>query len=182
MALDATVYCDCLESGKVARLSADGVTLVTESSGFPKLYQQGVAIDFDHPDHHLFECEHLDRMLLTHRLGNISLIGLIRAELQREPHNFPILLEQVVYSGSHCGDWLSLETIRSMQAELDRLQNFRAVGNRDRMGWMSVILKKLGHNSHYVSAEQAAQFIAGFREQMLELSRTALEVEKPIVF
>ena len=64
-------------------------------------------------------CEHPKGQLLHHRLGNISLIGSLRAELQRESVRFPILLGKVVHSGSHAGDYLPVGVVKNLQAELD---------------------------------------------------------------
>jgi hypothetical protein len=54
-------------------------------------------------------CEHAG-YLISERLGNISMVAHIRElarHLQRSPGSkFPVLLERVIYSGSHTGDWL----------------------------------------------------------------------------
>jgi hypothetical protein len=103
-------------------------------------------------------CEHSGGILLRHRLGNISLVGLLRSELQREAHRFPILVTKVVYSGSHAGDHLRAEQILALQRELELLRGFRC------------------------TSRKADGFMAEFREQMSELAAAALAISKPIAF
>lgn len=103
-------------------------------------------------------CEHPNGVLLHHRLGNISLIGLLRSELQREASRFPILLGRVVYSGTHGGDYIPFEMVPKLQAELDGLNTFKC------------------------SEKESEVYIFEFRRQMLELVAASLSVQKPIVF
>ncbi len=161
MGLDAFVFCDCYEEGRLREPPPIGVTLRVEPDG---------ALGREHDDGTLESdlawdmwreqraCEHGGGILLRHRLGNIALVGLLRAELQREADRFPILATKVVYSGSHAGDFLSIETIPALQRELELLREFRC------------------------STREAASFMSDFRAQMSELATTALSVGKPIAF
>jgi len=103
-------------------------------------------------------CEHPDGVLLHHRLGNISLIALLRSELSREASRFPIILRKVIYDGVHGGDYMPIADISSLREEIARLASFRS---RDR---------------------QSAEFIAQFETQMRELVEAAAAVQKPISF
>jgi hypothetical protein len=67
-------------------------------------------------------CDHEEGILLHHRIGNMALVGMLRAELDRAPEKFPILLKQVLYSGTHCGDYLSLDDVGRLHAELFSLE------------------------------------------------------------
>ena len=183
MALDACVYCDCLEKGRVDWPNTKDSSVEIESDGCPCLYKNGELVDYDHNDYNLYACAHTDRIFVKHHLGNIGLISLLRFELKREPSQFPILLEKVVYSGSHCGDWLSLETVKEMQVELERLRNFRTIGTKAQTGLIAALLQDFGIiKGSYVSAEGSARFLNKFREQMIELSEAALSIGKPIAF
>ena len=82
----------------------------------------------------------------------------MRSELQREALAFPILLTKVLYSGTHAGDYLTLNDIADLKAELDRLGSFvcSQQGNQEYVDW--------------------------FRRQMTELVEAATRVGKPISF
>lgn len=67
-------------------------------------------------------CEH-SGYLSSERLGNVSLIAHIREfvrHLQSSPApRFPILLESVIYDGTHCGDSLSSREARGLLEEVN---------------------------------------------------------------
>ena len=161
MGLDARVYCDCYLKGRLLEPPPPGVTLRLEPDGSlgcerdVDAIQFGLEWDFWREER---ACQHTGGVLLHQRLGNISLIGLLRAELQREADRFPILLTRVIFSGSHAGDYLTVETIPALRRELELLGDFRC------------------------STREADSFMAQFRAQMLELAATALSVAKPIAF
>jgi hypothetical protein len=161
MGLDACVYCDCYEKGRLRTLPLDGVSLYVTPYGALECDSKHMSIDavlaFDQWQA-FSACEHEESVLLHHYLGNISLVALLRSELQREPSRFPVLLTKVVYSGAHCGDYLTFETIPPLQRELESLADFEC------------------------STREADEFMAQFRTQMSELATTALSVAKPIAF
>jgi hypothetical protein len=161
MGLDAFVFCDCYEKGRLREPPPPGVVLCVEPDG---------SLGREHDDGRLESdlawdewreqraCDHGGGILIRYRLGNISLVGLLRAELQREAERFPILVTKVVYSGSHAGDFLRVEEIPALQRELEFLREFRCTnGKSDR-------------------------FMSEFREQMSELATTAISIGKPIAF
>src|SRR6266581_4218988 len=102
MGLDAFVFCDCYEKGSLKR--------------FDRWRENA--------------CEHEAGMVAGDWLGNASLIGSIRNELSRRSRDFPTLLKRVVYSGTHCGDHLTLKLVAKLQMELDRLKTLRS-GNKE---------------------------------------------------
>lgn len=62
----------------------------------------------------------------TERLGNISLIIHLRENIEAEfGHRTPIVLQRVVYSGSHSGDTLPLSLVESLAEEIALLQTSR---------------------------------------------------------
>jgi hypothetical protein len=161
MGLDAQVYCDCYEKGRLREPPPRDVSLRVELDGSLGRERDNGSLEDDVAWDEWREqraCEHHGGVLLHHRLGNISLIGLLRAELQREPGDFPLLLTKVLYSGSHCGDFLPVDSVLTLQQEVEALSGLRC------------------------STPDADRFMAGFRAQMLELIAASLSVRMPIVF
>ena len=91
-------------------------------------------------------------------LGNEWLIGSIRDELSRRPRKLPTLLNWVIYSGTHCGDHLTLKMVAKLEVELDRLKAHRS-GNKE----LDRGIQKL-------------------RRQLQKLVRASLKIGKPIAF
>ena len=161
MGLDAFIFCDCYEKGRLLEHPPSGLSLRVEPDGSVGREQDDGTLESDIAWDMWREqraCEHSGGVLLHHRLGNIGLIGLLRAELQREASYFPILLSQVIYNGSHAGDFLTAETIPALQREIEVLRDFKC------------------------STQKTAIFMAQFRTQMSELATTALLIGKPIAF
>ena len=161
MSLDACVYCDCFEKGRLHEPPPVGVSLRVESDGSLGRERDDGTLESDLAWDQWRErlaCEHPGGALLRHHLGNISLIGFLRSELQRDRSRFPILLTKVLYSGSHAGDDLTVDAVRALQRELETLANFRC--NR----------------------REAEGFMLEFRRQMSDLVVASLSIGKPIVF
>jgi len=159
MGLDATVYCNCFETGKLRNPPrADFDVYVSEEGSLEcRNNDLDTQIAFDSWRYNE-ACEHEDTTLLHHRIGNISLVGLLRQELNRQGDDFPIILTKVIYSGTHCGDFLTMDDIRELQREMPRLKCFRCA-----------------------DAESQA-FLDGFYNQLAELIECATAMNKPIVF
>lgn len=161
MGLDAHVCCDCFERGRLREPPPAGLFLRVDPDGSlacqhePSSLEAGLAWDAWR-DHRA--CEHPRGVLLHHRLGNIALIARLADELAREAGRFPILLNQVLYSGTHTGDFLSVETMPNLQQELQALAGFKC------------------------REPEAAAFLAQFRAQMWDLANAAMAVGKPIAF
>lgn len=161
MGLDAVVYCDCYEKGRLLEPPPAGSVLSVEPNGALGRAETGGTLESALEWDCWYEsraCEHQGGILIEHRLGNIALIGLLRTELERASEQFPILVTKVVYSGSHAGDFLPAEDIPALQKELDALSAFRC------------------------SNAQADRFMVEFRNQMSELAMVARLVGKPIAF
>jgi hypothetical protein len=161
MGLDAFVFCDCFEKGRLLNPPPAGVSLRVEPDGSLGRESDDGSLAGDliwDEWRESLACEHSSGMLLRHRLGNISLIGLLRSELKREPTRFPILLQKVVYSGSHGGDYLPVDVVRNLEVELQDLAHFKC------------------------SSKESDEFMSSFRLQMLELVAASLSVLKPIAF
>jgi hypothetical protein len=158
MGLDATVYCNCFETGRLKEpppcptvsISSDG-SLECQSEDFDTV------LAFDQWLLHR-ACEHPNGILLRHSVGNLAQVGFLRNELGKEGEMFSILLAKVLYSGAHTGDYLSLEDVSAALSELERLDKF------------------------VCSGEEHQADVDSFRRQMIELAEAALRVAKPISF
>jgi len=99
--------------------------LAFDQTGEPILKKEGeIRLDLRlaHDKWHRNSCAH-SGYLVDRRLGNISLVAYVREFLQsHSPNDFPLMLERVVYSGSHCGDWIALSDVPQLLAETRRLQ------------------------------------------------------------
>jgi hypothetical protein len=159
MGLDATVYCNCYETNRLKELPpyADLVFVTRDGSLDCKSEDLDKLLEFDQWSFHR-ACEHENGVLLHHRIGNIALVNLLRNELSREAGKFPILLQKILYSGTHAGDYLSLDVVENLKKELDYLAGL------------------------VCSDERSHNFVVDFRQQLIELVEAALEVRKPISF
>lgn len=163
MGLDATVYCNCFETGKFRGLPPHHAEVRVKKDGSLACYFHDIENNLDKEINcdkwlHDESCEHEGNTLLHHYIGNISIVGLLRFELSRAAELFPLLLNKVVYNGVHCGDWLTVEEVAKLGDELKLLENFKG------------------------SDKQADLYLKHFHKQMTELSDAALQVQKPISF
>lgn len=160
MGLDAAVFCDCFEKGLVRKPPPQPELVSVGQTGEPWL-------KWDDPgaDQNAFyewlksRCDH-DPLgeLISHRLGNVALIGLLRELIGTRAAEFPLILGRLLYDGMHAGDYISVSDLEPLASEVDRLTS--------------------------VHSEDAAEegFIRGFEKQMAELVQVARSVRKPIVF
>lgn len=128
MSLRAVVYCDCVEKGLLRIPHPLPDLLSIDPSGCPAISSEDAA---DAKSHDRWEvqrpCPH-DRFWLIERyLGNISSIGVIRQAIDGlsasdQRGRYPVLLSKVLYSGSHSGDFLTIEEVVRLRDELDHLR------------------------------------------------------------
>lgn len=159
MGLDAAVYCDCFEAGRLKELPPDPTLIYVCDNG---------SLDCRSEDSHVLSgfdewlqeraCEHEEGLLISHRIGSAAHVGLLREELEKEAKKFPLLLKKVLYSGTHTGDYLLGKEILTLQKELKALAEFAASGRDSQL------------------------FVDEFRVQMEELANAALSVMKPLSF
>src|ERR1700749_3014615 len=125
MGLNASVRCNCIKEGKALPHPFPEL-LSFDETGEPTLRKEGqIGRDLwaGHDEWYRNSCSHSDR-LLDRRLGNISLVAHVREFLQsNSPKDFPLLLERIVYSGSHCGDWIATADAAQLLTEARRLQD-----------------------------------------------------------
>jgi len=159
MTLDAAVYCDCFAKGLIKEspstlwqltYAPDG-SLTCDSEDLETL----LAFDAWWLDR---ACEHKGGVVVHHYLGNIALINCLREELKTDVKRYPLLLERVLYSGTHAGDYIPVELLESLSEEVKRL-----------------VL-------HECREKKNAAYVHHFQEQMMELLQAAMRLQKPISF
>lgn len=158
MGLDASVYCDCMERGRLRTPPRPEWNVYIDDCGArsAKTAELEALLAFDRWN--VGACEHEDGMLLHHWLGNISAVGLIRATLSMYPSQFPLILSKVVYSGTHAGDHLPVIRLAQLASEVEALSSVRP------------------------SEPLAAEWIRDFEKKMTDLLTAANAVGKPIAF
>ena len=158
MGLDAVVYCDCFEAGKLnSPPPVPALVFVASDRSLDcksKNLEELLAFDRWRKG----ACAHEDGILLHHFIGNVALVGLLHSELARRSEMFPFLLGSVLYSGTHAGDRLTLGDIAIVRQEIELLDGFAA------------------------SDERSQSFVDHFKDQMRELVDSALSVGKSISF
>jgi hypothetical protein len=158
MGLDATVYCNCFEIGKLKEPAPFPSVYVSEDGSLDcRSEDLNELLAFDQWLLHR-ACDHPRGILLHHWIGNLAQVELLRSELEREVAAFPVLLGKVVYSGTHAGDYLCLEDLPGVRAELEELDRF------------------------VCSSERNQEYVDQFRGQMIGLVDAAQRVAKPISF
>jgi hypothetical protein len=122
MALDAFVYCDCFESNSLRCDPPAGLTLKPKPTG---------DLSCDASDEQEWSafvlwkrsraCLHYEMILLRHRLGTVEQIDRLRVELEPQADCFPLLLQLVLYSGTHTCDWIPVQRLAELSIEISRL-------------------------------------------------------------
>ena len=124
MGLDAFVCCNCVREGK-ARPHPFPELLAFDKTGEPILRKQGeISLDLwlAHDKWHRDSCPH-SGYLVQKRLGNVTAVAYVRGFFENNsPNSFPILLERVVYSGTHSGDLVAAKDVTQLLTETRRLQ------------------------------------------------------------
>ena len=126
MSLNAVVYCDCIEKGRVTIPHPRPDLLFIDEKGAPDISSTD-PLDIETHDRweSLRPCRHEHFWLIEHWLGNVSLIGAIRALLKRHSSDpareYPVLWSKVIYDGSHSGDFLTTDSVQQLSDEVDRL-------------------------------------------------------------
>jgi hypothetical protein len=159
MGLDAAVYCDCFEMGRLQEPPPPGCQLQLAEDGSLLCGSDDlhVQLAFDQWRYDR-ACTHEDGVLVHHRIGNIALVAALRAELQRTPDTFPLILSKVLYNGTHCGDFITTQEVPRLRAEISALAEVRC------------------------GEAQMEEFMRRFESQMSDLVARAMRVGKPIAF
>ena len=155
MGLDAWVCCNCIREG-TAPPHPFSELLVFDKTGEPTLKSEGeISLEqwLRHDEWHRNSCPH-HGYLAKKRLGNVALVAHVRGFLENNsPNAFPLLLERVVYSGVHCGDWIAASDVPKLISETRKLRDLAS-----------------------------DPFIVGFTNDMIELAEASIATGNPIVF
>jgi hypothetical protein len=99
-------------------------------------------------------------------LGNVSSIEFLQQALRRAVRSpapdVPVLWKQVIYSGVHCGDPLTLVNVFRLDDELGRLR---------KVDFAELMLKS-----------DDLAYIRQFRETLTSIVKTAIKIKKPVAF
>jgi hypothetical protein len=159
MGLDAVVYCDCFEKGRLKEPPPSGCRLEIDRDGSMLCGSDALDVQMAFDQWRLHRaCNHDDGVLVHHRIGNVALVAALRAELERFPGQFPLILSKVVYNGTHCGDFIADQDVQRLRSEVEALADVR-YNNPD-----------------------MEELIREFKSQMSDLVESALRIGKPISF
>jgi hypothetical protein len=130
MGLDAAIFCNCVETKKLKVPHPFPRLLYTLKNGQPEIRSKDAAKIAAHDAWmELPPCKHEDMMVDGCSLGNAGGVEVIYEALssaQKPPRTtFPILLNKVFYSGTHCGDFVTQAQIRKLDVELKQLRKLK---------------------------------------------------------
>lgn len=165
MGLDASVWCNCIETRKLHTPHPFPEFLTLDKSGRPDFNSDDMEKITAHDEwEYSSPCEHDQCRLVSHYLGNIDLVASLRESVNKLSNNaeaeYPVLWSEVIYSGTHCGDFLTVDEVRRLKVEIFNLKS---------------------HDFSSLNA-QDIQYFQHFLEQMDELIEASLSVNKPISF
>jgi len=130
MSLDAYVRCTCIRDGR-AKPHPFPEKLTFDESGTPSLAGDPSEDELEAHDRWFAEsCEH-GGYLISLFLGNITRVQHLRTflrGLQGKPGpRFPILLEKVIYNGTHTGDWIPRDESPALLKEVETVLHSRDI-------------------------------------------------------
>ncbi len=160
MGLDAVVYCDCLERGDLKKKPDPEWEVYIDEDGArcSRVEALEVLLEFDQWSDGYEACTHEGGVLVHHRIGNMSTVAYLRQILSPYKNKLPILMQKVIYSGTHAGDYVPVNELESLKDEIDIISKMQ-MDNQDQ--------------------EISMRY---FVRQMKELVECALSVRKPISF
>ncbi|MBZ5551548.1 MAG: hypothetical protein LAO21_02430 [Acidobacteriia bacterium] len=149
MGLDAFVYCDCIEKKRLKTRHPFPELLVILPDGSPDVETSDPKKQ-DRHDRWMEKraCRHEQCMLAGEWLGNGAWISELWTEINRVSRKwrrkFPVLRDQVIYCGTHTGDYLALKDVRRLEKEIKfiRAQDLEKAKVKDLEG-LNKFLSKL---------------------------------------
>jgi len=125
MGLDAKVYCDCFEKGRLnvperfaGRVQLNWTGCVELSSG-----DVDEIVEFD--DWRNTACQHDEGILVHEWLGNTAGVATLRSLLEQLPSPPDFILERVIYNGTHCGDSINVSELDILSREVEQISQTR---------------------------------------------------------
>src|SRR5260370_23188658 len=130
MVCAAFVRSTCIREGN-AKPHPSPARLTCDESGEPYLTGEPSEEEWEAHDKWLADsCEH-EGFILSFFLGNITKVGNLRTflrHLQGKPGpRFPILLEKVLYDGTHTGDWIPIKQSPALLKEVETVLHSRDI-------------------------------------------------------
>ena len=130
MSLDGFVRCTCIRDGK-AKPHPFPDRLTFDESNTPSLTGDPPDEELEaHDEWFADSCEH-GGYLLSLFLGNITRVknlrGFLRGLQGKPGPRFPILLEKVLYNGTHTGDWIPRDETPALLEEVDTVLHSRDI-------------------------------------------------------
>ena len=159
MGLDAVVWCDCYENGRLRELPLPNWRVrvhpdTGERDSECEILEEQMAFD----QWNASACEHEFGVFEHQYLGNIASIGHCCRLLSPHAVRLPILLEKVIYSPTHCGDHLCMDDVRLLESELTALAEIQFLNGMDQ------------------------GLIRRLESQLFVLTKAAITLGKPICF
>ncbi len=160
MTIDACVFCNCYETGKMRVQPPQPDLVFLEESGQLSLRWDQPGANQNRFYHWLaVACEHGPLgELVSHQLGNTDRLGFLREVLGRRPDHFPTFLNKVVHDGIRPGHYLDRNGVEQLASEMVYLHDLRCVLPGDE------------------------RMLRDFESQLGDLIQASRSVEKPIVF
>ena len=123
MTIDAYVRCTCIRDGKAKKRHPFPKRFTWDETNAPSLKGDPSEEEWEAHDKWVQKsCEH-EGFLVSEFLGNIWRAKNVRQFLKglqgRPGPRFPILLDQVVYNGTHTGDWIPVKKTRALLKEVE---------------------------------------------------------------
>lgn len=167
MGLDAVIFCNCVETNKLKIPHPFPRLLRIAKNGSPEIRSKDTAkIEKHDAWMELPPCKHEGMMVDGDSLGNAGGVGVIYEALSSAQKplraQFSVLLNKVFYSGTHCGDFLTLAQVRKLDVELKQLRKLK--------------LTDLG------IAKSDVKWVAEIISGLARLVKVAQRVGKPISF
>ncbi len=156
MGLDAYVFCDCFERGRIRSGPPESWGVYVDENGdrTPRDLKSRPAFF----EWNLNACDHERGILLHYRLGHAGLIAIFRSGLKPIAEKVPILFNKVVYNGVHAGDFVNPSEVHALSDELAFLPD------------------------HHLADAEEEKYFRQFAVQLQALTTCALSLHKPISF
>jgi hypothetical protein len=163
MGLDGFVFCDCTERERLKIPHPYPELLFIDRNGAPEIRSDDPAIVQEHDDWiEMNPCQHEAVTLEAECLGNASQIRWCRGILKRNQtagSRYPVLLEKVLFSGTHTGDFLRTRQVIDLAQELKLVRkNLKALPAEDRPTILELI------------------------QSLEKLAKASLKIKKPLAF
>jgi hypothetical protein len=125
MGVNAWVHCNCVKEGKAPAHPFPELLVFNETGEASLANWREVPLKqwLKHDAWYRNSCPH-SGVLIEKRIGNIALVAHIRGFLEtNSPSDFPLLLERVVYDGTHTGDSIATRDAAELLREARTLQS-----------------------------------------------------------